>query len=285
MRRLLLIAALCLPWLAHPAPTHYVDIEIDATKVDEAIPVIPVFLSPGDTTFWSTVTGANDVVFYDETGSTALDFYRVAFTDSGTTGTGLFLVNVDGIISASTNETIRVYFGDGSATDQSDGAATFTGTSIAAFYLPGMTTTDITGNGYNLTAVNTPGTAASDIEGVTAATYASASSQYHYVNSSVISGFPFSIETRINKVDTGSFQTIVGAGYSSGGSSLSAIRLDVRVYLRRHAYRVYPLRWHAHRLLGVGATCTDTRRDERHHVTLLRGQLNHRYNDAQHHHA
>ena len=43
------------------APTYYTEITIDATKVDETIPVIPVFLSPGDTTFWTEVQNQNDL--------------------------------------------------------------------------------------------------------------------------------------------------------------------------------------------------------------------------------
>lgn len=204
MRRWLYIAALCLPWLAWSAPTHYMEVTIDSTLVDEAIPVIPVFLSPGDTTFWTTVTGANDVVPYDSTGATVLDFYRVSFTDAGSTGTGLLLVNVDGIISASSDGTFRIYFGDASATDQSDGAATFTGTSYEAYYCLNSLT-DLTGNGNNLSATNAPTSGQSTaFEGLEGYLFDDASSQY--LSSAIsISAWPVTIES-INSPDTESGQ-------------------------------------------------------------------------------
>lgn len=161
--------------------SHRAKVTIDATLVDEGVPVIPVFLSEGDTAFWTAIAaGGADLRFTQDDGETLLDHYLVpTLVDSGTTGTACVLVNVSGIISASSDVDFYAYVGNAGASSTSSGADVFSGTDIEAFYLPGVTTDDITGNGYDLTAVNSPTTAASDYEGVTAAVY-NGSTQYHY---------------------------------------------------------------------------------------------------------
>lgn len=215
MRRFFYIAALLLGAPVFAAATYYADITIDAALVDEAIPVIPVFLSPGDSTFWTTVTSEDDVVFYDDTGTLPLDFYRVAFTDSGSSGTGLFLVNVDGIISTSTDETIRVYFGDSAATDRSNGFNTFNLTYYQRVYFPGMSTSNVANPGTgDLTAVNSPGTTASGYEGLTAATY-NGSSQYHYTTLPSVTDWAATVEGLLAMDSHSSNQDAVSLSNSS----------------------------------------------------------------------
>ena len=204
--------------------SHRVYISIDATLVDEATDYIPVFLSKGDTTFWSNVQAdGDDIRFTEDDGETELAHYLAGtFTDSGTTGTACYLVDVSGIISASSNVSFFIYTGNGSASaygvSDTYGRNNVFDANTVAFYLPGETTTDLTGGGYDLTAVNTPGTAASAFEGITAADYDSSSSQYHYVNSAAISDWPLTLQCWVDFDAFGSARCPIGIGKETSGA-------------------------------------------------------------------
>jgi len=200
MRRLLLSLLLLLPSAAFSATplsgwSHVVPVTTDATLIDEATHVVPVFLSEGDTAFWTAVkSDGSDIRVTEDDGSTILPHYLVStFTESGTTGTGCLLVNASSILSAASDVEFWIHVGNAGASSTSSGSDVFSGTDIEAFYLPGVTTTDITGNGYDLTAVNSPTTAASDYEGITAAVY-NGTSQYHYFTGAMpLENAPFTL--------------------------------------------------------------------------------------------
>ena len=180
-------------------------ITIDATLVDEATHVIPVYLSPGDSTFWTNVKAAGADIRFATDADVLIAHYLVdSFTDSGTTGTGVCLVDVASIISASVDVDFYIYYGNSAASDTSSGSDVFDSTDIEGFYLPGETLTDITGGGRDLTAGNAPTTATSGYEGITAAVY-NGTNQYHYTGTSPISDWPATLEAL-------SYHPAVGAG-------------------------------------------------------------------------
>lgn len=172
--------------------SHRAEVEIDAAYVDEAVPVIPVYLSGFDST-WHTAVQADgdDIRVTQSDGTTLLDYYLVSY-DSGT-DTGLIMVNVDGYISASVNVTLYVYVGNSGASAGST-TDTFTGTGYVGVYFPGESTSDASGGSRNLTAVNAPTTTAVAAYEIDAATY-NGSDEYHgYDGTQGVTAWPMSLE-------------------------------------------------------------------------------------------
>ena len=174
--------------------TVYVPVTVAAADVDESIPGFPVFLSDMPAEFWTALSDASDTTgatirVTETTGSTQLAFYVISID----TGTETGCLWVEGDPSASVDTTYRIYAGSPtaslySATDTYGRNAAFS--QYAGYYLPGMTTADLTGAGRDLTPVASPGTAASGYEGVTAATY-NGSTQYHkYEGTQAVSAPP-----------------------------------------------------------------------------------------------
>jgi hypothetical protein len=189
MMRLALIAALlCAPawadWLSGYDGGR-VKITIESDDVSEAVPFFPVYLSDMPAAFWTALDDVSDTTGATIRATTAAGDTEVAmYVGSINTGgeTGVIFVRATGL-STSVDTDYYIYGGDSTASMPAVGAtygrnAVFAG--YSAVYLPGMTTTDLTGGGYNLTASGSPGTAASGIEGITAATYNG--SPYHYYN-------------------------------------------------------------------------------------------------------
>ena len=200
--------------------SHRGVVEFNQTYIDEAVPVVPVYLSGFDENWWTNVDVAgDDIRVTQEDGLTELDYYLVSIDT--VLKVGLVIVNVDAYISASTNKKIYVYCGNASAAVGSDAAATFS--DYAVFYLPGVTTTDLTGGGADLTAVNSPGTAASDFEGLTAATY-NGTTQYHYDTVSAM-GWPISVECIAYSTNLANNQDPFGLADDSDTKDIAALQM------------------------------------------------------------
>lgn len=195
--------------------THRIEGTIDAAYVDEEIPVVPVWIPASATAWFAAVqSDGDDIRVFNGDDTVELDYYIVNIN----TGTPvcMLLVNVAPIIDTVTDAPFRVYAGNALASAASSSSAVFTGTNYAAYYLPGMTTTDLTGNGFNLTAVNSPGTVASQWDGLTSATY---SASRHTSSSSPVSDWPLTIDHLTLYSSLASARVAMGIGNTSGGAN------------------------------------------------------------------
>lgn len=179
MRRYLAITAIALASIAQAydsAWSHVATVTLDAAYIDEAPVVVPVYLSGFDSTWWANVQAdGDDIRVTEDDDTTERDYYLVSIN----TGTpeGCIIVNVDGYASASVDKDLRVWVGNSGAS-AANTTSTFTASGYVGVYFPGESTNDATTGGRNLTAVNTPGTAAVAALEFDAATY-NGSSQYH----------------------------------------------------------------------------------------------------------
>lgn len=163
----------------------YEEFTVESTLVDEAIGYCPIYLSNASADFWTALDDHSDT-----TGETI----RVASAD-GATQYAAYVVSIDTVLeeglvvfesdsmSTSTDTTYRLYAGHPTATtpdvtDTYGRNAVFAG-SAAVYSLTDVDAlTDLTGNGYNLTASNAPTAGATGPhEGLKAYTFASSSSQ------------------------------------------------------------------------------------------------------------
>ncbi len=164
--------------------TKRVPVTVAASIVDEAIPFFVIYLSDMPAEFWTAMSAASDTTgaslrVTTDDGETECAIYVPSTIDTGAE-TGIVFARGTGM-SASVDTDYYLYVGNGSAsmyavTDTYGRNAVFADSE--ALYLPGMSTTDMTGGGATLTAVGTPTTTAA-YEGVVAATY-NGSSQYHH---------------------------------------------------------------------------------------------------------
>lgn len=161
----------------------YETIVVAASLVDEAIPYCPVYLSGMSDGWWAALASCSDTTgatirVSSADGNTQCACYVAAIDTVAKTGLLLFKATS---LSASVDTTYRIHAGHASATmpavtDTYGRNAVFS--TYSAFYLPGITTDDISGHGYNLTAVGSPTTTTTPFEGLSAAEY-NGSSQYH----------------------------------------------------------------------------------------------------------
>lgn len=191
---------------------------VDPDEVDEAVPIAYVRLSDMPAEFWAAVdSGGADVRVAQSDGETEVAAY-ITVIDTGAETGGLFFLATG--MSTSLDTVYYIYWNNIAATepDVTDGNgrdAVFA--DYAAAYLPGMTTDDLTGS-YDLTAFNTPGTAASGIEGITAADY-NGTDQYHMhtFGTPPITDWPATLEV----IGAADFATQTGspASYGNNGGS------------------------------------------------------------------
>lgn len=198
-------------------------ITVDASQVDEVFSLLPIYTSKLNRHFHDNAkAAAADVRITQSDGTTEVARYIVAH--DATARTGCIIANVLSSVSISTNTDYYVYYGNSGASDY---ATTDTYGRNAAFgdyagaYMPGMTTADLTAGGRTLTAVNTPGTAASGYEGITAATY-NGTNQYHWAVSDVVA-MPLNLECIARY--TGSAGFIIGLGSSSSNNPYAGISI------------------------------------------------------------
>jgi len=175
--------------------TYRQKVTIDATKVDEVFQVFPLYTSKLNIDFFdNALAGAADVRITQADGTTEIARYIVAH--DATARTGCILVDVHADVSIYTNTDYWVYYGNSGASDHA-ASATYGRNAVfnshAGAYMPGMTLTDLTGAGRDLTAVATPTTAASSYEGITAAVY-NGTTQGHYYTGVAVTNWPMTIE-------------------------------------------------------------------------------------------
>jgi len=175
----------------------YFNVVSDYTKTPAAPGVLYIKLSEAPAGFWAAMDDSSDTtgrsIRVSDTSNNLIPSYVASINTSTNTG-ALFVLGTG--ISTSSNTTYRVWVGGSAstpaATDPEGRNACFA--AYVGFYLPGVTTDDLTGNGRDLTAVNSPGTAASGYEGITAATY-NGSNQYHsYSGTQAVTDWPVTME-------------------------------------------------------------------------------------------
>lgn len=202
-------------------------ITVDATQVDEVFSLLPIYTSKLNMHYFDHAkAGAADIRITRADGTTEVARYAVAH--DATARTGCIIANVLADVSISTNTDYYVYYGNSAASDY---ATTDTYGRDAAFgdydgaYMPGMTTADLTGAGRDLTAYNTPGTAASGYEGITAASYNGTDEYHGYDGTQAVTSFPLTMEALAYSTSTTAAQCAISYTDTSGTANQVAIRL------------------------------------------------------------
>jgi len=206
----------------------YVTVTTLATAVDEAVPFVVVYLSDLPADFHTAMTTASDtdgktIRVSTSDGTTQLACVPIGVNTGTDTGCLIFLGTG---MSASVDVDYRIYVGNASLSMPSASGgmgeqAVFA--SYAGVYFPGVATRDWTSGGRTLTAVNSPGTAASGMEGITAATY-NGTSQYHkYEGTTSPTTYPVFFEALAYTTTTTGTKTAVGIGQS--GTTNGAMQL------------------------------------------------------------
>jgi hypothetical protein len=209
----------------------YAEVTFAASAVDEAIPFLTVYLSDLPTAWHDAMANAGDtdgrtIRVTKSDGTTECAVYVPPGSVNTTTDTGCLLFRATDL-SAVVDTVYMIWVGNAASTmylstDTYGRNAVFTG--YAGAYIPGMTTDDLTGAGRNLTAVNSPGAAASGYEGITAATY-NGTNQYHWAVSGVVA-MPLTMEA-IAKYSSNTGQDfIAGLGLSSSNNPYTGLTVE-----------------------------------------------------------
>lgn len=207
----------------------YVDVTFAASAIDEAPPFAIVYLSDLPADWHTAMSNADDtdgrtIRVTKDDGTTECAVYPVGIDTASDTG-AIFFKPTD--ISISVDTVYRIWVGNASATmyattDTYGRNAVFA--DYAGFYLPGVTLTDLTGAGRDLTAVGTPGTTAA-YEGIDAATY-NGTDQGHYYDGAIISAWPVSGEVICRTASNSTYQTPFSLALSSGTTNTLLINLE-----------------------------------------------------------
>lgn len=200
----------------------YAEVTFAASAVDEAIPFLTVYLSDLPTAWHDAMANAGDtdgrtIRVTKSDGTTECAVYVPPGSVNTSTDTGALLFRATDL-SAVLDTTYMIWVGNAASTmylstDTYGRNAVFTG--YAGAYMPGMTTDDLTGAGRDLTAVSSPGTAASGLEGITAADYNGTSSYHKYEGTLSITAYPFTMEGYFRPDNT----TVTGRPFSMGNSA------------------------------------------------------------------
>jgi len=234
-RFLLSVVLLVLPLWAHAdwaadrdASAGYVTVTTLATAVDEAVPFCVVYLSDMPADFWTAMDAASDtdgktIRVSTSDGTTQLACVPIGVNTSTDTGCLIFLGTG---MSASVDVDYRIYVGNASLSMPTASAAEqLVFADYAGVYFPGVDTRDWTAGGRTLTAVNSPGTAASGYEGITAATY-NGSNQYHkYEGAPAVTTWPLSVEALAYSTNTTATQNIFSITKASNTATQALLRL------------------------------------------------------------
>lgn len=222
IKRFLLSAVLLLAGFAHAdwaadrdGSAGYVTVTTLATAVDEAVPFVVVYLSDLPADFHTAMSDASDtdgktIRVSTSDGTTQLACVPIGVNTSTDTGCLIFLGTG---MSASVDVDYRIYVGNAALSMPTASGGMGEQAVFAAYagvYFPGMDTRDWTSGGRTLTAVNSPGTAASGYEGITAATYNGTSSYHKYEGTQSVTNWPLTMEalaytTRISGSDQNVF--------------------------------------------------------------------------------
>lgn len=228
------------PWYHDDWPYRQ-RLKMNATLIDEVFQVLPI---PGSLFnkhfFLNSKSGAEDVRFTADDGTTELALHVLKHTPS--TETGRYFADVSDVSNISTDVYIWAYYGNAGASAYS-ASATYGANAVysaeAGRYYPGESLLDFTNqaSGRALTAVNTPGMAASGLEGITAATYVT--NKYHHNTSApAVTNWPVTIEGIASTTSSTLTGTVAAlgstasnfpvAGIAFGGASADGARTDFR---------------------------------------------------------
>lgn len=207
--------------------SHRAPLNIDHTLVIEGIPYVPLYLSKCDATWWANVkTNGDDIRLTSVDGTGLLAHYLVPGGFDHTGKTGCILVKTTSYISNLFDKKIYAYCGNAGASSVSDSSSVFTGSGYVGVYMPGVTLTELCLSGRDLTGVNSPGTAASGLEGITAATY-NGTSQYHHNSSTpAVTDWPITLEA-YGSADNGTHVgTVFGLASHTNNNPLALVSFD-----------------------------------------------------------
>jgi len=235
IKRFLLSTVLfLLPMFAHAdwaadrdASAGYVTVTTLATAVDEAVPFAVVYLSDLPADFHTAMTAASDtdgktIRVSTSDGTTQLACVPIGVNTSTDTGCLIFLGTG---MSASVDVDYRIYVGNAALTMPAASAAEqLVFAAYAGVYFPGVDTRDWTSGGRTLTAVNSPGTAASGYEGITAATY-NGSSSYHKYEGTWPHAFPLTAEGPSYATNTTTDGYVAGLGSSTDNDPFAHVTM------------------------------------------------------------
>ena len=193
----------------------YATVTTLATAVDEAVPFVVVYLSDLHADWHAAMAAASDtdgktIRVSTADGATQLPCVPIGVNTGTDTGCLIFLGTG---MSASVDVDYRIYVGNASLSMPSASGgmgeqAVFA--SYAGVYFPGVATRDWTAGGRTLTAVNSPGTAASGYEGITAATYNGTTQGHYYSGTQSVTNWPITMESLSRSATTSSNQGVVG---------------------------------------------------------------------------
>jgi hypothetical protein len=240
IKRLLLSAILALPWLAHAdwasdrdGSAGYVEITTVAANIDEAVPFFVVYGSR----MASGLHAAMDAIG-DTTGRSLM-----ASNADGSTRLSAFVIGVDTAsdsfamairatgMSPSTNVTYRIYAGNNSVTIP-DASATYGRNAVfvgyTGVYIPAMFLVDLTGSARELAAVGSPGSVASHLETLTAATFGGSADYYLDTGTMGVTSWPITIEALAYSTSSSAAQTIAAQANSGTGIGANIATLRVR---------------------------------------------------------
>lgn len=208
--------------------TYRQKITVDATQVDEVFSLLPIYTSKLNRHFHDNAkAAAADIRITRADGTTEVARYIVAH--DATARTGCIIANVSADVSISTNTDYYVYYGNAAASDHAV-TDTYGRNAVfadyAGFYLPGMSTADLTGAGRTLTAVNSPTTDTSGYEGITAAKY-NGSTQYHsYSGTQARATWPITLESLAYSTATTADQVLISYSLASSNNNYAEIYLN-----------------------------------------------------------
>jgi hypothetical protein len=205
-------------------------ITMNASLIDEVFQVLPIAGSElGSDFFDDSQADGDDIRFTAADGTTELACH-ILFHDAGT-DTGRYFVDVSSVSNISTDVDIYVYYGNSGASAYSASAtygADAVWDSYAGVYFPGMSLLDYTnqGSGRALTAVNSPTTAASGYEGITAAVY-NGSSQYHtYAGTQSVTDWPLTLEAIANPDINTAAMAVANLGNTGNLNNFAILRYN-----------------------------------------------------------
>ena len=238
IKRLLIAGLLLFSGLAHAACTDcdasagYATVTVNGgADVDEVVEYFVIYLSDLPPSWHTAMSDASDtdgksIRVADSTGVTQIACYPVGVNT--TTDTGCLLVDAVGM-SASADVAYRIYVGMTGATmpavtDTYGRNAVFSG--YAGYYLPGMSTADLTGAGRDLTAVGTPTTDTSGYEGITAAKYNGSSQYHHNTSATAVTNWPVTVEGLGFSTSTTATGTIAALGNTGSAFPVAGIALS-----------------------------------------------------------
>lgn len=145
-------------------------VTIGASLVDEVFQVLPIAGSELGSDFFDDADSAGDDIRATAADGTTELAIHVLFHDAGT-DTGRYFVDVSSVADISSDVDIYIYYGNAGASPYAASdpyGADAVWSDYAGVYFPGMSLLDYTNqaSGRALTAVNTPTTAASGMEGI-----------------------------------------------------------------------------------------------------------------------